>query len=50
MDFAAIAILMIVFGYLLLYIRMRKYNEGFFVAGQVSEANGDQTVIIAKKN
>ncbi len=43
---AAIVILVIVFAYLLLYIRMRKYNEGFFVAGKISEADGTQTTIL----
>ena len=50
MDIVTLFLIIIVFGYLFLYIRGRKYNEGFYVESEINHANGGTSTVIANKD
>lgn len=47
MDTTTLFLIIIIFGYIVLYVRGRKYNEGFFVESQINHANGGTSTVIA---
>jgi hypothetical protein len=47
MDSTTLFLIIVVFAYLVLYVRGRKYNEGFYVESQINHANGGTSTVIA---
>lgn len=47
MDSTTLFIIIIVFAYLVLYVRGRKYNEGFYVESEINHADGGSSTVIA---
>lgn len=50
MDTLTLFLIIVIFGYIVLYVRGRKYNEGFYVESQINHANGGTSTVIAHKD
>jgi hypothetical protein len=47
MDTVTLFLIIVIFGYIVLYVRGRKYNEGFYVESEINHANGGTSTVIA---